>query len=96
MSPGETVLECTVVEEEPERVLYSLDGAPVGEGDAGFSAVLRQVRELAPGSTLIVRYPLRVPDGGQPFDATLPFAARREELDAAAGERRLSVRFEMV
>jgi hypothetical protein len=72
---------------EGDRTRYRVNGNDVGEGDAGFDAVLALVRAHPDAAvTLLTR---EMPLGGQSLPAATPFAARFPELLAAVGHRKL-------
>lgn len=68
-------------------VHYLVNGADVGEGDEGFDAVLRLVRDN-PGASVTVNAGVS-PLGGESLEGSTPFADRYGELVEALGERSL-------
>ena len=72
---------------EGDRTRYRVNGNDVGDGDAGFDAVLALVRAHPEAAvTLLIG---ELPLGGESLATATPFAARFPELVAAAGRRKL-------
>ena len=65
---------------------YSVNGAPVGVGQAGFDAVLETVRWNARAAIVLELGPMPGA-GGKSVRAMLPFAARYGEFADALGGR---------
>ncbi len=65
---------------------YSINGAPVGDGQPGFDAVLEMVKRNARAAIVLELGPMPGA-GGKSVRAMLPFAARYGEFAEALGGR---------
>lgn len=76
----------------PSDVRYYVDDSPVGEGDAGFDAVLSTLRSRT-DSDVVLKVERQSSLGGDDLIDTLPFGKRFNELREAAGDARILYAF---
>lgn len=79
--------------EDPAHVTYFVDGTAVGDGEAGFERVLQLVRAEDDAQVTLSIGP-HASLGGGPLSDVLPFGARVDELQQAAGGHAISYVFE--
>ena len=89
MSSGNSPLTTLAItfRREGDRTRYRVNGNDLGDGDAGFDAVLALVR--AHPHAAVTLFAGELPLGGGSLPAATPFAARFPELVAAVGQRKL-------
>lgn len=89
MPPGNSPLNTLAItfRREGDGTRYRVNGNDVGDGDAGFDAVLALVRAHPDAVVTLLTGELAL--GGESQSAATPFAARFSELVAAAGRRKL-------
>lgn len=80
------------VPHHPQRIIYYVDDAPVGEDDAGFDKVLDAIRTHEhSGVTLKIGNSGSL--GGASLKDSFPFRERFNELREALGENKLIYEF---